>query len=191
MITTVIFDFAGVVSVGRLFPVIAKNLSEQFGIDEVVIKERLYGNEKQFLLGRETVEDFWKRVCDGLSIPLREFEEAFRKWELNEETVTLIRELKKKYSVVLLSDNFAPTSAFIRSHPIFNELFDKMYFSNEVHMIKNDPGFFQYALDDLKIKPQECVFIDDQEKNLIAPRELGIQCILFTDAEQTRKEIYG
>ena len=40
MITTVIFYFAGVVSVGRLFPVIAKNLSEQFGIDEVVIVEK-------------------------------------------------------------------------------------------------------------------------------------------------------
>ena len=60
-----LFDFAGVISKGRLFPVIAENLSKKFGIEYQIIKDRLYAHQDKILLGNESMEDFWKKACDG------------------------------------------------------------------------------------------------------------------------------
>lgn len=188
MIKTVMFDFAGVVSVGRLFSVVDEQLSQKYNIDKQFIIDRLYANHVEYLLGNESTETFWKKVCEGLSISLEDFIAAFQSWELNQETVDYILELKKKYRIVLVSDNFDASTEYLRSQPIFNEMFEKMYFSNEIHLMKGGPEIFQYVLDDLNAKAEECVFIDDQEKNLDAPKLLGINCILFTSVDQLKTD---
>lgn len=185
------FDFAGVGSTGKLFPVIAKNLSDKFGLDMQIIQDRLYANPEPYLLGKKSMEEFWKFVCEGLPIPFDDFTKAFQAWEINQETVALIRELKQTYRVYLLSDNYEATVAYLRSQPLFQELFEKMYFSNEIHLIKGGPEIFEHVLADLQVKAEECIFIDDQEKNLTAARNLGITCILFTSAEQTKHAIHS
>ena len=62
-----------------------------------------------------------------------------------------------------------------------------MYFSDEMHLIKEDAQAFHHMLSDIQKKPEECVFIDDKESSLIPARQIGISTILFESPEKLRK----
>ena len=51
-------------------------------------------------------------------------------------------------------------------------------------MIKPQREIYQLLLDRYGLKAQECVFLDDTEKNLPTAEELGIRTVLFQDREQ-------
>jgi len=70
----------------------------------------------------------------------------------------------KGFKVTALTNNFIlpPGSAGIGAPPKdFVTLFDDYVESSVVGLRKPDPKFFQYALDRLKVRPQEVVFLDD------------------------------
>ena len=190
MITTIIFDFAGVISKRNFFPVVAENLSEKYGIPKEKILENLKTHVMQYVLGKESTEDFWKKVCGEFDIPYDEFVAIFSSaYELNFDMIELIKKLKEKYQVFLLSDNFNALSQTLRKEKNLEGLFEKMYFSDEMHLIKEDEQAFWHLLNDTQKKPEECVFIDDKEMNLVEPRKIGMKTILFQNIEMFQKEL--
>ena len=56
-------------------------------------------------------------------------------------------------------------------------------------VIKPDPKIYQLLLKRFRLKAEECVFMDDTEKNLLPAKELGIRTILFRDREQAVSEL--
>lgn len=187
MITTLIFDFGGVLTTTRFFPVLAQKLGSAYGADSQLIKERLYANEHRHLLGHDSIEESWEKCCKDLRIPLDAFVKAFMTYDLNPNMFTYLHTLKEKYPLILHSDNFATTVAAIRNDPHFT-IFDRMYFSNEIGLRKTGEEAFRHVLADLGKKPEECVFVDDKEQNLIAPRKLGMHAVLFKNLEQLKTE---
>lgn len=190
MITTIIFDFAGVISKRNFFPVVAEKLSEKYGISKEKVFENLKIHATKYILGQESTRDFWEKVCGEFNIPFDEFVKIFgSSYELNLETIELIRRLKKKYRIFLLSDNFDALSKVIRLDTNIKDIFERMYFSDEMHLIKEDPNAFYYMLNDIKKKPEECIFIDDKEMNLVEPKKIGMHTILFNDTETLEKDL--
>ena len=55
--------------------------------------------------------------------------------------------------------------------------------------MKPEPETYELILDRLNAKSKDCLFIDDQEKNLTAAREIGIQTIKFVNAEQLKEDL--
>ncbi len=53
----------------------------------------------------------------------------------------------------------------------------------------DEDKIFNHVLNSLKINPEESVFIDDKEKNLIFSKKLGINTILFKDYNQLKEEL--
>ncbi len=190
MINVLIFDFAGVLTTERCFPALAKRLSTRFNINKKRIQKRLYANEKGYLLGNESTQDFWRRSLEDLGVPYREFETIFSAWyELNEELLGSIKKLKDDHLLIVLSDNFDAVTTTIRKDKRLKDLFEEMYFSNEMHLWKKDKELFKIVLTKLNKKPSECVFVDDKEENLTIPKELGMQVILFERTAQLKKEL--
>lgn len=54
---------------------------------------------------------------------------------------------------------------------------------------KPDPGIFQYLLDQYQLNPEESLFIDDQQINVIGAQEAGILGIHAADFVQVRREL--
>ena len=190
MIKTLIFDFAGVLTKGRCFPQLAINLGKQFNIDPSIIEKQLYGTENEYLLGNESTEDFWKNSCSELGIPFDDFTNAFKSWyELDSEILAFIKELKKNYQIILHSDNFEVISSDLRENQKLKELFELMFFSNEMHMNKRDEGAFKHVIAIINKSPSECIFTDDKEKNLVAPAKVGLNTIKYDNLEQFKKEL--
>ncbi len=190
MITTIIFDFAGVMTTKRCFSSFAEKIGKKYGVEKDTIEGKLRNNEYRYLAGRESTQAFWHKTCAGFGIPYGDFVRMFMSWyTLNKGTVKLIRSLRKNYLVVMHSDNFAAVTPGIRSNKTLQSLFRHMYFSNEIHMLKAHKKTFRWILRDLKKSPNKCVFIDDQKKNIDVARSVGIHTILFHTAPQIRKSL--
>lgn len=57
------------------------------------------------------------------------------------------------------------------------DYFDGMVTSFEAHAAKPDPKIFEYAIENLGIKPEETIFFDDSETNTKAAAALGFQTV--------------
>ena len=62
-----------------------------------------------------------------------------------------------------------------------------VFFQDKV--VKPEPEIYRLLIDRYGLKPEECVFLDDTEKNLPMAREFGIHTILFKDKEQAVEEL--
>lgn len=62
-----------------------------------------------------------------------------------------------------------------------DDLFDAVAVSAELGAGKTDRRIFDYVLDQLDLRPEEGVFIDNAGKNLIVPEQMGIRTLLFDD----------
>ncbi|MFX1357607.1 MAG: HAD family hydrolase [Promethearchaeota archaeon] len=71
----------------------------------------------------------------------------------------------------------------------FYDMFDNVFLSNELGMIKPDIEKYKYVLNKLDTKPKKCVFIDDKIRNLIPARELGIIVIRFESFDNFKKQL--
>ncbi len=190
MMKVILFDFAGVLTTEKCFPAVAKKLSTRCGIDKELIQRSLYSHEGKYILGNESSLKFWERSIKRLGVPYNEFKSIFSSWYvLNEQILKIIKKLKKNYRVVLLSDNFTLVTKVIKKDRRLNILFEKMYFSNELHLSKKDKRIFEFVIKRMHVRPSECLFIDDKERNLVPAKKIGINVLLFQDSNQFKREL--
>lgn len=67
-------------------------------------------------------------------------------------------------------------------HPIekiYVKYFDEIIYSSDIGLLKPFYPAYDYLLKKIKIKPEEILFIDDSEANLIIPKELGFKTFHF------------
>lgn len=74
---------------------------------------------------------------------------------------------------------------------LWDELFDVVVISAEVGLRKPDERIFRHALDELGLRPQDCVFIDDIEYNIQAAEAMGMVGLHHTDPAATVSELEG
>ncbi len=193
MIRTLIFDFAGVVTTAAIFPAAAEVLGKRSGLGKEAFYRRLLAGEREYLIGNSTTEKFWEDTCKGTGIPYDEFVEEISRYEIDDDVLELVRGLKGKYRLVLLSDNYDALFERISGDERLKGIFDHAFYSHQLSMVKlyDEDRIFDHVLKALGIRPGECVFIDDNEKNLVSPKRMGIHTILFRDAAELRKELAG
>ncbi len=191
MVNTIIVDFAGVVTKSAIFPRVAEVLGQKSGIGKGAFLQRLKSKEKWILLGELPMEEYWKNVCRGTDISYEEFIKEISWYEINDETLNLLKKLKRKYEVVLLTDNYDALYKKIIADKRLKNVFHHAFYSNKIHLVKMDEGekVFQYVLKKIGAKAENCVFIDDKETNLEPARNLGIRGIQFKNLEQVKREL--
>lgn len=69
------------------------------------------------------------------------------------------------------------------------DIFDKVYPSFRMHLVKPDVKFYEYILDSESVDASECFFTDDLQENVDAALSLGIHAYLYTDAQNLRKNL--
>ena len=68
-------------------------------------------------------------------------------------------------------------------------LFDEVVFSCEIGLMKPDQRIFKVMTKKLGVKMEECLFIDDSRKNIIAAKKLGMQTIRFKDYKILKRKL--
>ena len=102
--------------------------------------------------------------------------------DIPRERIEAIEQVKKHYKIFLMSNtNEIHYDLYVRDLQLhfgykeFDALFDKSYFSFDIHLEKPDPRFFELILDHENLTPEETLFIDDTAENIIAAKKLGIR----------------
>ncbi len=99
-----------------------------------------------------------------------------------------MKDLKEEgYNIYLLS-NF-PKSLFEKESEeklTFLKFVDGKVISSFVKLIKPDREIYEYLLNQYNLKADECVFLDDRAKNIIAAEAIGIHGIQFKNYEDAR-----
>ena len=136
-------------------------------------------------------EDFFRKF---FNVPvsedqMRKIEDVWTTtWAPTEEMLTLVKSLKKKYTLAILSNSDLLNSTKYTERGWYS-YFNPIILSHELGIIKPDIRIYEVALAKLGIPSNQCVFIDDQEKVLIPARELGMETILFKSIDQLKEEL--
>jgi putative hydrolase of the HAD superfamily len=70
-----------------------------------------------------------------------------------------------------------------------DHLFDAVVSSYDIQKKKPSPDAYQYVSNQIVLKPEECLFIDDSEKNVIAAKEIGMQGLIFRTFEDFKEQL--
>ena len=101
----------------------------------------------------------------------------------------IIERLHKAGYTVSLMSNTHDIHAKSNELRGFYDMFDNVFLSNELGMIKPDMEKYKYVLKRLDTKPKKCIFIDDKINNLIPARDLGIIVIRFESFDNFKKQL--
>ena len=106
-------------------------------------------------------------------------------------TVEIFKEIRenKKHNIYALTNWSAET--FPKALQIFDFLhwFDGRVVSGEEMTRKPFRDIYEIILSRFNLEPETTLFIDDNLKNIIAAKELGIHCIHFQSPEKLREEL--
>jgi putative hydrolase of the HAD superfamily len=132
---------------------------------------------EQLLAAQISCRDGQPVVAEGL------LDRMFAATELSDPMHDLVREVRAAGLRTGLLSNSWGVSAY-PSH-LFPGLFDAVVISAEVGMRKPEERIFQHTASLLGVDPQECVFIDDIEANVVAAGALGMTGLWHTDPADT------
>jgi epoxide hydrolase-like predicted phosphatase len=189
-IKAIIFDWGGVL-VEQITKKMTKEISVRYNIEEKAVLEAYDKNLHDYEKGIMQSEDFWNEFCSSLHQRLSQeiVKNILAAAEIEKpEMLELCKKLKKKYKVAILSNNNELMVEFIRQNFDLS-YFDSVIFSYEVGMLKPDSEIYLLCARQLKLKPHECLFVDDKEKNVKAARTAGMEGIIFKDYVQFKKEL--
>jgi len=204
-IRAVISDFGGVLT-NKLIEAFAAFQNEtgismeQLGRGMQRVAERdgeypLFRLERGELTEREFLDDLaWGLEEElGHRPKLHRFREIwFEALEPNEPMLALMRELSERgYRMAILTNNVREWEELWRSKLPVDEIFELVVDSAWVGMRKPEPEIYTLTIDrlDSDLDPAQCLFIDDNELNVDAARDLGLKAVRFESNEQAIPEI--
>lgn len=189
MLQAIIFDWHGVldkVTFGGLIEILSRFTHKS---KEKILSE-IRDIDLSYRLGKITPEDFWNALDRKLQLNQNELIIArtyMLKIDKNVELWKKIPKLKKHFKLAILSDCPLDKARKIRRNVNLNA-FNEVFFSAETKISKTDLGSFNKIIRKLRIKPGNCLFVDDKKKHLLNAQKLGFKTCLFktiNDFEQS------
>ena len=106
-------------------------------------------------------------------------------------TVDLLKTIKDsgKYKLYALTNWSAETFPWALDNFEFLHWFEGIVVSGVEKTRKPFPDFYQILFDRYNINPAQAVFIDDNVKNVIGSREVGLPVIHFQTPDQLKEEL--
>jgi putative hydrolase of the HAD superfamily len=192
MIKAVIFDWGGVL-IENPTEGILQYCREYLGIGNGCMLAAYRKLMPYFQEGRISEEEFWKGVRRRTGAK-REMHaslwlEAFEKSYVEKKDVfSMAADLYERgYRTGILSNTEKPARPLMNREPY--RIFDPIVLSWEAGSAKPQHRIFEVLIETLSMNPSEILLIDDAAINVNAAREMGLQGLLFTDAETLRADL--
>ncbi|MGN6540514.1 MAG: HAD family hydrolase [Ginsengibacter sp.] len=138
--------------------------------------------------GEITDDVFYKEFnrCTGLQLSDEEIRKAWDAMLLyfRGKSLEFLERIRPRYKTYLLSNtNYVHIAAFKQTlHQqigvrTLEEYFDEAFYSCEIGLRKPDAACYEWVLKNLKIQPDETLFIDDSLHNIQGAKKAGLQTI--------------
>lgn len=144
------------------------------------LPEEMLALKDPYESGQISDEDFITRSLDLLDSPLtrEEFTSAWQDiFSLNKPMWDVVRQLQAaNHRLILFSNtNAIHAEYFLKTYPSFS-LFHNHHFSHETGANKPDPVFYENAIHDYDLIPEQTLYLDDLAENIDTGIALGFRC---------------
>jgi putative hydrolase of the HAD superfamily len=193
-VEAVVFDFGGVlVRTEDRQP--RNELAARLGMTYDELSALIFDSQSaiQAMKGEITTDAHWAAVQKSLGLSDAEIEQVRTEfWAgdvLDENLVNLLRDLRPRYSTVLLSNAWDDLRQMIEEVWQIDDAFDRLVISAEIGLVKPDQEIFHWLISQLGIEPAKAVFVDDFLHNVEGARAAGLIAIHFQSADQALGEL--
>lgn len=143
---------------------------------------------KKYETGYYSDDEFRDVIRQILSYPLndQEIDQAWNSLLLDvpKKRLDFLEYIKMKYPIYLLSNtnniHIEQCKQYFRTKfgiPNFETIFSETFLSYKMGLWKPDYKIYDAAISKIGCKPEEILFLDDNQDNINAATDLGIQCI--------------
>lgn len=196
-IENIIFDFGGVImdiNIGKTILAFKELHVDGLKTDDII------SGHKKFLLDLElgliTPDEFIHTLYSEYPAMQNVGEDSV--WEAwnalllgyDSKRIELIETLRQNYNLYLLSNTNLPHRVKFKQmfreqfKKGFGSLFDKQFYSDEMHLRKPDLKIYNEVIDETHIDPSKTLFIDDNELNITCAKETGLIAYHLTGGEK-------
>lgn len=189
MINTIIIDFGGVL--GTDSDTIFYKALKKHGISRKKALEILQKHWLKMLVDDERIDKLWETTKKCTSSNIEIVETDYNNLiSVDHEMLNLCKDLKQKgYKLGVLANETYDWMNIKRKKGNLDEIFNVVYSSADIKFAKPDKKAFLKIIESLKAKPEECIFIDDRDKNIFSAEKLGIKSILFKNLNKLIKDL--
>lgn len=184
MIKAIIFDCFGVLTYDGWLPFKKKHFKHDSEADRQATELGVQVNR-----GMLSYDEFIDQIAGMTHVSVNEVRQAIHNDVPDDGLLAYIHDgLKPKYKIGMLSNagRNMLDEIFSESHL---KLFDAVALSYETGHLKPDRRAFEHIAERLTVAPDECVFVDDQERYCIAAREAGMQAIVYKSFDGFRPQL--
>ena len=189
-IKNIIFDFGGVIcdlDIKR-----TENKFKEFGSPKPSGNGTPEEQSQQFAKlvetyekGNITSQEFRETIKNHYRIPPTD-QAVNETWNallvgIPEDRIQLLEEIRFSYRIFLLSNSneihylyFLEMFRQLTGYKNFNDLFEKAFFSFQLHLSKPDKEIFEFVLRERHLIPEQTLFIDDTLKHIETAKSLKI-----------------
>lgn len=185
MIKNIIFDLGNVLIRFKPEEFINKNIKKEYRekFFNVIFKGQEWADlDRGVLEYSDAVKIFSEKIPECSS----EIKKLFDNYILDvlepiEKNIEIMKSLKGKYKLFVLSNFHYPAFDYIFENWEFFKYFDGKVVSGHCKLLKPEKKIYELLCLTYSLKPNECVFIDDTKVNIEAAEEFGINGIHLTD----------
>ena len=143
----------------------------------------------RLLEGKISSHEFWEKFSKKSGQKIKE--ELFGKFfypKTNKKVKQLIMQLRTHSRVVCGTNVIDSHYNYLLKRNIY-DIFDKTYASHMMGIAKPNPVFYRYILKEEGINPEDAIFVDDVEENIISAQNIGIKSILFKGFDLLERQL--
>ena len=185
MIKNIIFDLGNVLIRFKPEEFINKNIKEEYRekFFNVIFKGQEWADlDRGVLEYNDAIKIFSEKIPE-CSLEIKKFFDNYILDALEpiEKNIEIMKSLKGKYKLYVLSNFHYPAFDYIFKNWEFFKYFDGKIVSGHCKLLKPEKEIYKLLCSTYSLKPDECVFIDDTKVNIEAAEKFGIKGIHLTD----------
>jgi putative hydrolase of the HAD superfamily len=172
-----------------------RKFAKKFGIPAEKMEEAIWGKKTwtPYATGKSSDNTYWKKVAKELGISEGQKNDlrkaCYASIVPQYGMKSLVRGLKKKYRVVILSSHIKGWVSDLNRKYNLPKEFHGHHYSYDHGVDKPDVKLFLLAARKMKAAPENCIVVDDNKAFIAAVKKTGAMTILFKDANDTKARL--
>ncbi len=192
----VIFDYGEVLSEPP-DPQAHRNLLAISGVKEGPFEKAYWAHRLDYDADILNGQTYWQtiardtgRTFTGKQIEQLMEQDAIMWMNLNPAMLAWIPRIKEAgYRLGILSNMGDGVLPYMRRSFEWLAMFDHLTWSCELGVVKPDPAIYLHTVKKLGVAPDQALFIDNLERNIVGAEAVGLHAALFQNVEQLQNDL--